>query len=122
MSTPFPDSHPSRSWPGPRVSVRHSEVEGDGLFATAPIATGEVVMIVRGTIIDDRQLAELRPHSSLAIAEDLNLVQGDDDPSQYGNHSYDPNLWLAGATTVTSRRDIVLDAELTIDDAVMTVA
>jgi len=79
-------------------------------------------MLLGGTVIDDRQLAVVQPHSSLAIAEDLNLMQNDDDPCQYGNHSCDPNLWLAGATTVVARRDIGQAEELTIDYALMTVA
>lgn len=92
-----------------------------GLFATARIEAGETVMVLGGTVIDDRQLAELQPHSSLAIAEGVNLMQNDNDPAQFGNHSCNPNLWMADAITVVARRDIDRDEELTIDYALLTV-
>ncbi len=111
----------NRSWLDLRARVRQSDIEGNGLFAIAPIAIGEIVMVLGGTVIDDRRLAELRPHSSLAIAEGLNLMQDDDDPSQFGNHACDPNLWMSDAVTIVARRPINQDEELTIDYALMTV-
>lgn len=121
MTVPGNQPYRSRTWLDPRVRVERSLIEGCGLFATAPIATGEVVMVLGGTVIDDRQLVELQPHSSLAIADGLNLMQDTDDLSQYGNHSCDPNLWMADAVTVIARHPIESDEELTIDYALMTV-
>ena len=115
-------AYPEQSWLDPRVQVQRSTIEGTGLFALAPIPAGDVVMRLGGTPITDRQLAELQPHSSLAIGEGLNLMQDDDDPAQFGNHSCDPNLWLHDAVTVVARRDIAAGEELTIDYGLMTVA
>ncbi len=78
-------------------------------------------MILGGVTIDDAQLAVLQPHSSLAIAEGMNLMQSEDDPAQFGNHSCDPNLWMLDEVTVVARRDIAPGEELTIDYALMTV-
>lgn len=113
--------HRDQSWVDSRAQVYQSDIEGNGLFATAPIAAGEIVLVLGGTVIDDRQLTDLQPHSSLAIAEGLNLMQDDDDPSQFGNHSCDPNLWMSDAVTVVARRNIEQQEELTIDYALMTV-
>ncbi|MBV9279409.1 MAG: SET domain-containing protein-lysine N-methyltransferase [Chloroflexi bacterium] len=78
-------------------------------------------MVLGGAVVDDEQLAALQPHSSLAIAEGLNLMQEDDDPAQFGNHSCEPNLWMADEITVVARRAIEPGEELTIDYALMTV-
>jgi hypothetical protein len=101
--------------------VHGSEIEGTGLFAGRAFAEGETVMVLGGTAIDDAELARLTPHSSLAIGEGINLMQADDDPAQYGNHSCDPSLWLADEVTVVTRRPVEAGEELTIDYATMTV-
>jgi uncharacterized protein len=102
--------------------VQTSEIEGTGLFAGRAFAEGETVMVLAGTVIDDAELARLSPHSSLAVSEGVNLMQDDDDPAQYGNHSCDPNLWLADEVTVVTRRPVEAGEELTIDYATFTVA
>jgi uncharacterized protein len=110
-----------RSWLSPDVAVGPSEIEGSGLFARRAFAADEKVLVLGGTLIDDAELARLSPQSSLAIGEGLNLMQDDDDPARYGNHSCDPNLWLADEVTVVTRRPVEAGEELTIDYATMTV-
>ena len=119
----------SRSWLDPRLEVRPSPIEGLGLFATAPIHVGEVVIVWGGRPITDAELRAIEahwratgiPYSSAAIDEGLSLLQDEDDPLRYGNHSCDPNLWLADALTEVARRDISVDEELTFDYALATV-
>ncbi len=48
-------------------------------------------------------------------------MQDDDDPSQFGNHSCDANLWMRDAVRIVARRNINQDEELTIDYALMIV-
>jgi hypothetical protein len=117
-----PRRPPEESWLDPRVEVRTSTIEGRGLFATAPIAAGEVVETLGGKLDADEDRSGLGPnaHSSLAIDEGINLVQAGDDPVQYGNHSCDPNLWMADEVTVIARRPIEAGEELTIDYALQT--
>jgi uncharacterized protein len=108
-----------RSWLDPRIVVRPSTIEGRGLFASSAFQLGEVVAIIGGRPFRDSDLAGLGPmaHSSVAIDEGLNLVQDVDDPLQFGNHSCDPNLWMADEVTVVARRPIAAGDELTIDYA-----
>ena len=101
--------------------VRASEIEGTGLFADRAFDEEETVLVLGGTVIDDAELAHLRRHSSLAVGEEINLLQAEDDPARYGNHSCDPNLWLADEVTVVTRRPVEAGEELTIDYATMTV-
>ncbi|SES39079.1 SET domain-containing protein [Actinokineospora terrae] len=110
-----------RSWLHPDVEVAPSPVAGLGLFATAPIPAGTVVERLGGEVIDDARLAALTPpYSSLTVAEGTHLLIDPDHPVRYGNHSCDPNLWHTDATTITTRRDIPLGAELLIDYATHT--
>jgi hypothetical protein len=83
---------------------------------------GETILVLGGTVIDDTELAQLQPHSSLAIDEGLNLQQREDDPAQYGNHSCDPNCWMADEVTIVTRRRVAAGEELTQDYSLMTVA
>jgi SET domain-containing protein len=111
-----------RSWLHPDVAVDASEIEGRGLFAARALAEGETVLVLGGTLIGDAELSRLSRHSSLAVGEGINLLQAEDDPARYGNHSCDPNLWLADEVTLVTRRPVAAGEELTVDYATMTVA
>jgi hypothetical protein len=113
---------PDRSWLDRRIEARASAIHGLGLFATAPIAAGEVVERWGGRVIDDAGLAAIvPPYSAAAIGQGRHLVMGADDPLRFGNHSCDPNLSMDSATSVAARRDIEPGEELTIDYALHTV-
>lgn len=99
----------------PDVTAGPSTIEGTGLFAGRAFDEGETVVVLGGTIIDDAELVRLQPQSSLAIGEGINLMQDDDDPAQYGNHSCDPNLWLADEVTLVMRTVVEAGEELTVD-------
>ena len=99
----------------PDVTAGPSTIEGTGLFARRALDEGETVVVLGGTVIDDEELARLQPQSSLAIGEGVNLMQDDDDPARYGNHSCDPNLWLADEVTLVTRRAVGAGEELTVD-------
>jgi uncharacterized protein len=112
------------SWLNPKLGVGPSPIAGLGLFAVARIDVGAVCARLGGTFMTDAEFAahiERRNfYSALAIDEGLHLVQADNDPTTKGNHSCDPNLWLAGAVTVVARRVIELGEEAAIDYALMT--
>ena len=115
----------SKSWLDPRVAVGLSLIAGRGLFATHSIGEGDVVAIGGGRIVSDDEFTAIIQerdggYSALSIGEDLNLLQDDDDPGRFGNHSCDPNLWLADEVTLIARRTIVAGEELTTDYATMT--
>lgn len=111
------------SWLDSRITARDSPINGKGLFASAHISAGETVAIMGGTVITDdelEQLARVSSYSSAAIGSNLNLLQAEDDPIRYGNHSCDPNVWLVDEVTGVARRDISAGEELTSDYATMT--
>lgn len=112
---------PPGCWLRPRVEVRRSTIEGLGLFAQEPLGEGEVVERLGGRLIDDAALSALTPpYSSLTVDDGRHLLIDPASPVRYGNHSCDPNLWHADATTVVARRAIAADEELTIDYATHT--
>jgi len=123
-------SIPGRSWLDPRIDIRASAIDRLGLFASAPIVAGEIIIRWGGRLIDDDALARLQAafeatgaeYSCAAIDEGRHLQQAADDPLRFGNHSCDPNTWLVGEMVQAARRDIATDEEITVDYATMTVA
>lgn len=116
---------PESSWLNPGLEIRPSRIEGLGLFATRPIQEREVCAVLGGEVLTDDELhahvADRDRWSAAAVDDGLNVLQADDDPVARANHSCDPNLWLADAITVVSRRHIGAGEEATIDYALMTV-
>lgn len=114
----------------PRIEVRPSHIEGQGLFATKPFAAGEMAMIWSGHILTNTRLAQVHlrnlynstQYSSAAVGEDLNILHTRGDPAGLCNHACDSNLWMADDLTLVARRDIASDEELTLDYALVSVA
>lgn len=116
---------PPTSWLSPRLMVRPSGIQGLGLFTLGPIAVGEPVSVMGGRVMTDedfaRFIATADRWSAAAIDDGLNLVQDRDDPLARGNHSCDPNLWMADELTLVARRAIPANEEATVDYGLMTV-
>ncbi len=116
-----PTDYPTECWLTPRAEARPSPIEGRGLFATAPLGAGEVVMRLGGRLIDDAELAALTPpFSSFSVDVGRHLLMDLSHPACLGNHSCEPTMWHEDAVTVTARRDIAVGEELTIDYATLT--
>ena len=113
-------------WLHPDVEVRHSPIEGYGLFAAAPIPAGTVVSRIGGRLVSGAELRRLfaDPDQSyvdtITVAEDTHLVLPPRRDNGYGNHSCDPNLWWIGPYELAARRDLVPGEELTNDYATST--
>ena len=106
------------------IEVRSSPIEGRGLFATRAFTEGEVVAVLGGRLVDDAgwaAAAAAGPVSGYAIAEGRHLLQDDDDPARFGNHSCDPTTALVDDVTLVARRPVEAGEELTSDYATMTV-
>jgi uncharacterized protein (DUF952 family) len=116
---------PSNSWLSPKLGVRPSRIEGLGLFAMSDIAEGEPVSVLGGRAMTNEEfaayVATVERWSAAAVDEDLNVVQEDDDPLRRGNHSCDPELWMADELTLVARRAMTLGEEASVDYALMTV-
>lgn len=111
------------TWYDSDIEIRPSPIQGNGMFATRPISEGEVVVIIGGTVMSEKEfLAFIKTvprFNAIQIAEDAHLV---DLPTSPGgmNHSCDANLWMRDEVTVVARRDIAIGEELTQDYALYT--
>lgn len=115
-------------WTHPFVEVRRSRIEGDGLFAAAPIPAGTAVARLGGRLVTWAELRELFadpavPYVDTIAAHDgLHLVLPPGRAAGKGNHSCDPNLWWTAPYTLAARRDLRPGEELTNDYATCTAA
>jgi len=111
----------------PKIDVRPSPIEGKGLFAKGPFQKGEKFQITTGehpsVVMSDDEFEEYkRTHDywdAVYIGSGKHRVgtlPRADDPSNYGNHSCNPNIAPEG-DGVMALRDIAKDEELTIDYA-----
>jgi hypothetical protein len=108
----------------PKTEKRSSAIEGRGLYSTAKIKKGEVVVIKGGYILTKTQRdhigRELGP-SEIQVTEDLFIGPTTQSEREGGmmhlNHSCEPNLGLQGQIVYVALRDIGIDEELTFDYA-----
>ena len=116
---------PATSWLSPSVEVGDSAIHGRGLVAVLPIDAGEPIGVMGGRVMTDAEFvahtATASRWSAAALDDGLNILQAIDDPLSRGNHSCDPNLWMSDELTVSARRVIAADEEVTVDYALMTV-
>lgn len=111
----------------PKLEIRPSPIEGQGIFALAPFAEGERFLVILGdpstVLMSDAEFEEYRltVDSFDAIylgngVHRVSTVPRSENPSNYGNHSCDPNTSLDGESRKALRR-IDPGDELTIDYA-----
>lgn len=112
----------SNSYLSAKCSVRLAQEKGGyAVFATEPIAKGELLVTWSGTLVDGAKLETLpeafRRHS-LQVEDDLFLVSlTDSEPADYVNHSCNPNAGLSGQISLVAMRDIGPGEEITYDYA-----
>lgn len=117
-------------WLHPDVEVRSSAIEGRGLFARARISEGATVVRCGGRLVSGDELRRLLADAAadaegayvdtIAVEKDLHLIIPSGYPIHFGNHCCDPNLWWSTDYTLTARRPIEVDDELTNDYATST--
>ena len=92
--------------------VKSSAQHGKGVFAQAPIAAGERVMVFSGDLLHCTQVDFNDYH--LQVGEDVYLGPsgGADD---YVNHSCEPNCGFQNGLELVAMRDIAMHEELTWD-------
>ncbi|WP_089936615.1 SET domain-containing protein [Candidatus Entotheonella palauensis] len=112
------------SYFSPKIEKRSSPIEGRGLFAKAPIAKGEVVVVKGGYVMTMPQrdaVSERLGPADIQIADDLFIGPVTDEEREGGmmhlNHSCDPNLGIQGQIVFVALRDIEIDEELSFDYA-----
>ena len=114
------------SWFSPKTEKRASPIQGRGLFAREAIAAGEIVAVKGGTIMDAAAFARIRDAVSPAeiqIEEGLYIAPRSATEVEANilclNHSCNPNVGVRGQITFVAMRDIPVEAELTIDYAMI---
>jgi SET domain-containing protein len=123
-----PKRYLSRYWTDPRVEIRASPIEGNGLFARELIKEGEIVEVMGGAVLTQAEFETFSrttatQYNAIQIAEGLHLVEHPEvTETRRGslNHSCDPNLWMTDEVTFVARRDITACEELTVDYALFT--
>jgi uncharacterized protein len=114
---------PPLSYRSPKTEVRDSTIHGRGVFATAPIEKGEVVLVKGGYIVSRQQLRDqITPRLGpveIQIGQDLFITPVTADEREgsmlYTNHSCDPNIGVRGDITFVALRNIRAGEELTHD-------
>lgn len=115
--------HLKESWISPKVGERNSPTHGRGLFAIEPIGAGEIVVIWGGEFVNAAKAQNAKQDGRVVqrIGENLydvfDYATRNDDPSYNHNHSCDPNTWMNDEVTISARRNISPEEELTIDYA-----
>lgn len=120
-----------RVWRSPKVEVRTSPIGSGserGVFASEPIAVGEVVAVKVGHVVQTEEVTRLTEEIgdfSLQIHDDFFLsprtAEEVDDVVIMINHSCDANVGFEGVTYVAIR-EIAADEELCHDYAMMRTA
>jgi hypothetical protein len=114
-----------RLWLHEHIAVGDSAIEGSGLFATAGLPGGTIVIRLAGHLVSTEELARLLAEAradpsapyvdTLTIDEESHLVVPPGSAIHFGNHSCDPNLWHVGPYDIATRRPVAVGEELTID-------
>lgn len=79
-----------------------------GVFAVAPFARGELIAVWGGKIMPGSLVGQLGNllRCAVQVEEDLFLVSSVEGPSDWINHSCEPNAGLSGQLVVVALRDI----------------
>jgi uncharacterized protein len=112
--------HPS--YLSPRLQMRTSQEKGGaGVFAIESVPAGEVLAVWGGVVVPGARLPEYSRYAQthgLQVEDDLFLLPlTEDDPSDYFNHSCDPNAGLSGQITLVAMRPIAEGEEICFDYA-----
>lgn len=109
-------------WLSNAVEMRPSRIAGQGLFALRNIHPNEEIVRWGGTVFsrDEISAGLANPESIAIISEDLYLADpvGEPSPVDYSvNHCCDSNTWMTNALTLSARRKIEENEEITADYA-----
>jgi len=106
------------SYCSPKLEVRpHPEKGGLGLFALEPVAKDELLIIWGGKVVTMDELPN-EHEKILQIDEGLFLLTiTPDEPTDYVNHSCEPNAGFFGQVGLVAMRTIDPEEEVTMDYA-----
>jgi hypothetical protein len=97
------------------------EKGGYGVFAREPVSKGDLLVLWGGRILAESELDPEMPHFTqrvLQIEEGLYMLQPEPlEPSDYFNHSCEPNAGFSGQIALVAMRDIAPGEEVCFDYA-----
>jgi SET domain-containing protein len=110
------------SYISPKSKVKKSKIHGRGLFAIRPIQKGEIVAIIGGHIMNERELqkSDALPEVSYFQIENGFYIGAKEKSEvkknkRFLNHSCEPNVGFHGQITFVAMRNIKKGEELTYD-------
>jgi len=99
--------------------VKKSNIEGNGIFAIAPIKNGEPICVFQGERLSIDQLREKFRNGEERISDPLQIGDKEyldlDEPYLFFNHSCQPNAAIIDGPTLIAIRDIENQEEITFD-------
>jgi len=106
-----------------KLIVKESFLHGKGIFTTVDIPEGEIVMIIKGEVIDGNECERREEEEdNLYIfwnGEDNYIDTSDTKIARYLNHLCEPNCYIderdEESLYLIAARDISKDEEITID-------
>lgn len=93
---------------------------GRALFARERVKQGEVLLVWGGEVVTAdtlKWMSEDKRRISVQIEEDLYLVTSNEGPSDWVNHSCDPNAGVVGQVVLVALRDVRVGEEICFDYA-----
>jgi len=109
------------SWMNPKLEVREGEKYGKGVFANQDIGKDEILAIFGGyilTIEEEAKLPEKYKDGGVQIHENYVLSSKDHiEPTDYFNHTCEPNAGFNGQIFLVSMKEINKDDEISFDYA-----
>ena len=105
-------------WITSKASPQKSPIDGLGMFATEPIAKGEVVAVYGGIIVPKINIEEYR--EKLGAIRGIQIDEGfficpTEKKGGLFNHSCEPNLGYKNTIIIVAMKDIELGDELVFD-------
>lgn len=103
------------SWMNPGLEIKETEKKAKGVFAKKDVHKGDILCIFGGHIVT---LEEEKVDSGIQIHENLVLTSLDHkEPTDYVNHSCNPNAGIKGQNFLVSIREIKKGEEICFDYA-----
>ncbi len=113
------------SYLSPKCQARRSAIGGLGIFAEKEIVKDEIIAIWGGKIYSQEDLEQLSVFNPSLLIHPLSIAEGfymgptdpsrPPEPSDYFNHSCEPNAGVKGQIILVARTLIVPDEEICFD-------
>lgn len=105
-------------WITPKTKPKKSPIDGLGMFATEPIAKGDIVAVFGGIIVPKADIEKYREKigaiRGIQISEDFFICPTEKKEGLF-NHSCQPNLGYTNTIIIVAIEDIPIGKELLFD-------